>query len=327
MDSIPTELPPIRPTQPVGGREALASRFRAAATELGLSEAITYAFVSPRSLAALGAPPAAVTLKNPLSELQSVMRTSLLPGLLDALSRARRHGVEDVRLFSLGSLFLRGPDEAGLPRESAAFALVLAGARPGYLSKARPLDVWDTKGIAEGLLARALRGQVEIRACSSTERPSHLHPRGAAAMYMQNARVGFLGPLHPDVAEAFETGGECQVLDLDLDLIATLTAAVTRYAPLPRFPKSPRDIALVVKDDVPVGEVERALREAAGDLATAVQLFDRFVGGTIPAGHASLAFRIVYRAADRTLTDVEVDARHATVVAAAASRFGATLRS
>ena len=327
MASIPAELPAIRPTQPVGGREALASRFRAAAVELGLSEAITYAFVSPKALVALGAPPAAVTLKNPLSELQSVMRTSLLPGLLDALSRARRHGVDDVRLFSLGSLFLPGADPAGLPREAAGFALVLAGTRPGYLAKPQPIDVWDAKGVAEALLTRAFRGRIEIRACSATERPSHLHPRGAAGIYVQNARIGFLGPLHPDVADAFETGGECQVLDLDLDLVASLGAGATHYAPLPRFPKSPRDIALVVKSDVPVGDVERALREAAGELGTEVQLFDRFVGGSIPAGHASLAFRIVYRAADRTLTDAEVDAQHAKVVAAAQLRFGATLRA
>ncbi|HEX7603048.1 MAG TPA: phenylalanine--tRNA ligase subunit beta, partial [Polyangiaceae bacterium] len=309
MDAIPTRLPPIHPTQPVGGREALTSRFRAAAVALGLSEAITYGFVSPRSLLALGAPAAAVTLKNPLSELQSVMRTSLLPGLLDALSRARRHGVEDVRLFSMGSLFLAG-DAQGLPRENAAFALVLAGTRPGYLTKPQPVDVWDVKGVAEGLLSRALRAKVEIRAFASSDRPSHLHPRGAAAIYVQNTRVGLLGPLHPDVAEALEVGGECQVLELDLDLVATLPVAVTQYTALPRFPKSPRDIALVVKNDVPVGEVESVLRAAAGELATDVQLFDRFVGGSIPAGHASLAFRIVYRAADRTLTDAEVDARH-----------------
>ena len=100
-----------------------------------------------------------------------------------------------------------------------------------------------------------------------------------------------------------------------------------RYVAIPRFPAATRDVTFVVHDDVPAGEVERAVREAGGALAEDVRLFDRFAGGSLPTDHANLAFRVVYRAADRTLTDVEVDAHNAKVVAEVGKRFGASLRS
>jgi phenylalanyl-tRNA synthetase beta chain len=106
-----------------------------------------------------------------------------------------------------------------------------------------------------------------------------------------------------------------------------LGRAPTVYRAIPRLPASIRDIALVVSDAVAAGEVESAVRVAAGALAEEVRLFDRFAGGAIPAAHASLAFRVVYRSADRTLTDAEVDAQHAKVVSEVTARFGATLRA
>jgi phenylalanyl-tRNA synthetase beta chain len=136
-----------------------------------------------------------------------------------------------------------------------------------------------------------------------------------------------MGPLHPDVVDALDVGGDVMVLELDLEALEGLGEALPRYAPIPRFPPATRDVALVVKDTVPAGEVEGAVREAAGALAERVELFDRFIGGSLPAGHVSLAFHVVYRAADRTLTDAEVDASHQKVVAAVGARFGATLRA
>jgi phenylalanyl-tRNA synthetase beta chain len=99
------------------------------------------------------------------------------------------------------------------------------------------------------------------------------------------------------------------------------------YAAIPKFPAATRDIALVVKDGIPAGDVLASLREAAGPLAEDVQLFDRFTGGQVPAGHSSLAFHVVYRGADKTLTDAEVDAAHEKVVAEMSRRFGASLRA
>src|SRR5262249_2266663 len=129
-----------------------------------------------------------------------------------------------------------------------------------------------------------------------------------------------------DVVDALELNGDVHVLEMEIDRFAT-GAATPAFAPIPKFPASTRDIALIVRDGIPAGEVEAAVRSAAGPLAEAVRLFDRFVGGHVPAAHSSLAFRVVYRSSDRTLTDAEVDAAHANVVATASARFGATLRA
>jgi phenylalanyl-tRNA synthetase beta chain len=327
MDAIPVVLPRVRPAREDAPREASSRQARAAGVELGLSEAITYSFVSRASLEKLGAPTPAVILKNPLSMDQEVMRTSLLPGLLDALSHARRHGERDVRLFTIGSTFLGHGGASGLPEERLMFAAILAGDRAPYLGKPEPVDVWDAKGLAEGF-ARRMTGRTSIAAVrfAPEELPPHLHPRGAACVTVQGHPVGSLGPLHPDVVERFDLGAGALVLEMDLAALRAEERAIPRYTAIPRFPASVRDLALVVHDDVTAGEVLSAVRHAAGELATEVTLFDRFIGGAIPEGHRSLAFRVVYRAEGRTLTDAEVDAQHAKVVADVGQRFGATLR-
>jgi phenylalanyl-tRNA synthetase beta chain len=253
------------------------------------------------------------------------MRTSLLPGLLQALAHARRHGEPDVRLFTVAALFL--PSDGPAPEERLAFAALLAGHRPGWLSKPEGVDVWDGKGIAEGVVTRLLRRPASVRLASADERPKHLHPRGAAWIDVEARRVGSLGPLHPDVLDAFDLGEGAVVVELDLAALDAIGVAPPRFSPLPRFPASTRDLAVVVRDGIPAGDVEHAVREVAGDMAEGVTIFDRFVGGSVPAGHTSLALHVVYRALDRTLTDVEVDQRHAQVVAEVQKRFGAQLRA
>jgi len=325
-DRIPSVLPAIRPTLEAPSPEMLVRRVRGAAVELGLSEALTYAFVSPRALELVGAPAATVVLKNPLHDEHTVMRTSLVPGLLEALSHAQRHGEKDVRLFSVGPLFLAGAKGA-LPLERTAFAAVLAGERDAYLTRAADVDVFDGKGIAFGVVERLVRRGATVRAFGESDRPKHLHPRAAAAVVVEGRDVGRIGRLHPDVAEALEVAGSVVVVELDAFELDAIGVRPSRYLPIPRFPASARDIALVVHDDVAAGAVEQAIRDAAGALAEDVRIFDRFVGGQVPKDHASLALHVVYRAADRTLTDVEVDAQHAKVVAEVGKRFGATLRA
>jgi phenylalanyl-tRNA synthetase beta chain len=338
MDAIPTVLPAVRPSGDEGPREQILARARHAGVEMGLSEAVTYAFVSRESLTKVGAPEPAVTLKNPLSVDQEVMRTSLLPGLLGALSNARRRGERDVRQFTVGPLFLANlGDTDGLPEERLAFAAVVAGDRPAYLSRPEPVDVWDGKGVAMGLVRRVTGIDAVVRAFAATDRPSHLHPRGAGRVTMAAAEgadgiggeeLGRFGLLHPDVATRFDLGaGPVVVVEIDLARLTLFASDKRRAVAIARFPAATRDVALVVDESVPAGEVLGAVRLAAGTLAEQVALFDRFTGGAIAAGHQSLAFHVVYRAPDRTLTDAEVDAQHAKVVAEVNRRFGATLRT
>ncbi len=327
FDAIPSTLPAIRPSRDAGPREALARRARDAAVAMGLSEAISLAFVDPRDLRTLGAPSPQVRLRNPLGEERSVMQTSLLPGLLRAVAHARRHGERDARLFTVGTLFLAAGDaSSGSIDERLGLAAVLAGDRRAWLAKEQPVDVWDAKGLTEGLVTRMLRRQATVRGVDGDERPRHLHPRGAAFVEVEGKRVGSLGPLHPDVLDAFELEETAIVVEVDLAALAAVGVRETRFALLPRFPSSTRDLAIVVRDEVAAGDVERAVRDVAGGLAENVSIFDRFVGGSVPAGHASLALRVVYRSADRTLTDADVDARHGQIVAEMEKRFGAQLR-
>jgi phenylalanyl-tRNA synthetase beta chain len=133
--------------------------------------------------------------------------------------------------------------------------------------------------------------------------------------------------LHPDVAEAYELVGPVVVVTLDLQALARTEVLTRTYVPIPRFPASSRDLAVVVREGLAAGEVLRVLGERAGALAESVELFDRYAGKGVPEGHVSLGFRIVYRKADGTLTDAEVDGLHGRVVEEVTSRFGATVRA
>lgn len=270
-----------------------------------------------------------------MSEDRRALRTSLLPGLLDAARRARRRGEPSVRLFTIGARFLppaeaprpRSAEDAVLPGERRTFAAVLAGARPGHLGRAEELDVLDATGLAVELVERLLRRPVELRPFASPARPSYLHPRGAAEILVADRSVGALGPLHPDVADAVELPGAVQVVELDLDALTALGVEAPRFRPIPRLPANSRDVAVVVDSSLPAGELARRMREAAGPLCESVELFDLFTGGAIPEGKRSLAYRLVYRdpraatqpEGARTLTDEEVDREHARVRALAES--------
>jgi phenylalanyl-tRNA synthetase beta chain len=261
------------------------------------------------------------------------MRTSLLPGLLEAVKKAWRRGETEARLFTVGAIFAPGADAKGLPRERPTFSAILAGTRRQYLAKAEQVDVYDAKGLAVEVIARVTGRAAHV--ASQKEARAHLHPRGAGDVFVESRRVGQFGPLHPDVLRAWDLDLAAVVVELELDELLGVGRKSPRFAPIPRLPAATRDIALVVHEDVPAGEVERVIREAAGDLCESVELFDVFRGPAVGADHRSLAFHVVYRdpraasapAEARTLTDQEVDERHAAAVAKAKGELGATLRA
>lgn len=334
IDAIAGELPPIKP-QPPRPEGKLEARVRQKAVELGLSEALTYSFVSRRELEALGAPAPTVVLAKPLQEERSVMRTSLLPGLLEAVGRARRRGERSARLFCVGTRFLPPSEGSPLPTEERGFAAVLAGPRPTYLAKAGDHDAYDAKAIALELVERVTGYEARAEAYEATERPSRLHPRAAARVLLEGREVGSFGLLHPSVVDALELGGPAVVVELDLGALIAIGERVPTAKPVARLPPVTRDLSLYVRDGVPAGEVEAAVREAAGELCADVEIFDLFRGSGVPEGHHSLTFHVVYRdpaaaagrPEGRTLTDAEVDERHRAVNEAMRARFGATLRS
>jgi phenylalanyl-tRNA synthetase beta chain len=289
-----------------------------------------------------------VSLSNPLSEDRSVMRTSLLPGLLEALRRAERRGERSIRLFTLGARFLPltdaepspaaqaarprlAGDASTLPEERPGFAAVLAGLRPAYLERPA-LDVYDAKGVTLELVERVTGQRASVR--PAEPRPGYLHPRGAAEVLVGDQVVGTFGPLHPDVGDALDLETDAQLIELDLPSIESVGKSTPTYRPVPRLPAVTRDISLEASEEVSAGALEEAIAGAAGDFCESVELFDVFTGGPIAKGARSLTFRVTYRdpkaSTDpeqaRTLTDKEVDAWHAKVHTEA-RRLGAKPRT
>ncbi|HYQ03944.1 MAG TPA: phenylalanine--tRNA ligase subunit beta [Polyangiaceae bacterium] len=345
LDAIPTRLPAVIP-QPPRATGKLEREVGAAAVSLGLSEAVTYAFVSDADLEKVHAPKPSVRLSNPLSEERNVMRTSLLPGLLEALRRARRRGETRARLFTLGSCFgalvsetasgtrpRLEADIGNLPREELRFAAVLAGTRHEYLSlKPEEVDVYDAKGLALELVERVTGKQATVRL--ATSKPPHLHPRGASEIWVGEVLIGQLGPLHPDVVDALDLGHTAQVVELDLEAVQHLGHGVPQFRAIPRLPAVTRDLSLVVADAVGAGKVGEILEQAGGALCESIELLGLFRGGSLPDGQKSLTFRVTCRDPKarslaeeaRTLTDKEVDEVQARMLKAAQTEFGATLR-
>lgn len=325
LEAIPTSLPTLVPdTSPAPN--VMRSRIRSAALGRGLSEALCYGFVSPRSLAAVGAPPATITLLNPLTEERSVMRTSLLPGLLEAAARSASRGAATSRLFTTGALFNPAGPSNLLPTEHRAFAAVMTGPCELPLTGARMFDFYDAKGIAMGIAEEALKAPPTVARLAETERPPFLHPRGAAALVFRGKRIGLFGMLHPNVADEFGLKHPAAIVTLDLEAMEQCGTQPTRFAAWPATPSVVRDVAIVVHDRYDAGDVATMLRDGAGPLCEEVRLFDLFRGKGIADDHRSLAFHVVYRDAQRTLTDKEVDAAHAAALARASSQLNATIR-
>jgi phenylalanyl-tRNA synthetase beta chain len=351
-DQIPSALPRIAPgaARTTGKLERGA---RHAAASLGLFEAVSHAFIAPSSLQKLGLPMAAVVLSNPLSDEKSVMRTSLLPGLLEATARAQRHGEAAVRLFEVGAVFLapssapRSPaaeharpaqaeDRGVVPDERPTFATLLAGQRPMHLDKPQVLDLYDAKAIALGMIGRLTGKTAQISALPESDpRARYLHPRGRARLELEGRDLGVFGAVHPNTLDAFDVAGPALLVELALSEVEALAQAIAKYRPIPRLPAVTRDVALEVPSQITAAEIERVLLETGGELCESVALFDLFEGGSVKAGHRSLAFHVVYRdpkaARDpehaRTLTDQEVDTQHQKLVQAVTEKFGAQLRT
>lgn len=348
LDEIPTVLPAIAP-QPPRTSGALEREVAGIAVSLGLSEALTYSFVAPSDLVKVKAAPSVVRLLNPLSEERSVLRTSLLPGLLEAVGRARRRGQKRALLFATGAVFLpvgtehpysparpsTREDTTALPYERPTWAAVLAGSRPEHLElKPKDFDVYDAKAIATEMVERLTNKRVTVEPAAPSSLP-HLHPRGAARVLIDGVPVGSFGPLHPDVVDAWDLGSGLQVVELDLGTIEAVGKVTPRYRPVPKLPAVTRDLSLLVQDETPAAAVVQAIRAEAGELCESVEIASEFRGGSVPAGQRSLTFRVVYRDPQarlnpdmaRTLTDKEIDLIQEKVVARAGRQFGASLRA
>ena len=321
-DRIPTSTPAgqIRLVAPSETRVEPAVLRRALANR-DFVEAINYAFVDARTLATWQATAASVALANPLSEELGVMRTSLLPGLVDALARNRARQQPRVRLFELGRVF-HGDAAGGAPVETPRIAAVACGPRSAeqWSADDRGVDFFDLKADVEALLALA-GARAEFR----PDDAPHGHPGRSASVWRDGVRLGWVGHLHPRLAKALDLDGE--VVGFELDLAPLSARAVPRAGSQSRFPSVRRDIALVVPESQPWAALEASLRAALGPLLRDVVLFDRYVGPGLESGSKSLAMGLILQDVSRTLTDRDADQAVAGALEALARDCGARLRS
>jgi phenylalanyl-tRNA synthetase beta chain len=286
---------------------------------MGLSEAITFAFIDSAAAAPFLGDDAPVALANPLSEKFTTLRPSLLPGLIDAVSHNRRHGRRDVRLFEIGTRF----SPRGETRAAAAAWTGLA--TPEHWSGgAREVDFFDVKGVVEQLCtAMNVAGEY-----APASRP-HLVDGRAAELRVDGHVVGVLGQLSQTILERRDLPGAdaVVVLEIDLDALSARVSKDARFArPLPRHPSVIRDVAILLDDTLSADTVRGTIRAAGPTTLVDVREFDRYQGKGIPEGKVSLALRLTFQAPDRTLTDAEVHAAMEHIVAELTSKLGAIQR-
>ncbi|MCC5953023.1 MAG: phenylalanine--tRNA ligase subunit beta [Acidimicrobiia bacterium] len=312
-----SSLPSRRPASPQTGsltdRQRDRRRLRAVVAGLGLAEAMPSPLLSPEQLERCGAPTDAMVLTNPMAAEESVLRTSLRPGLLAAVAHNAAHRNPGVRLFEVGTVFL--PTDGVLPDEPEHLGVALAG---------------DEAPAAVAVLDVVLES-FGIEGWDLHNEPTPgLHPTRSARILLPAGagptEAGWVGEIDPAVVEALGIDERVAWLELDLAAVLARPAGPAHYRTVSRFPSSDVDLAFVVSDDVSAMALRRTLVAAGGDLVAWVRLFDTYRGAGIEDGHRSLAYRVRLQAADRTLTDAEVAEVSAAMVAAAGSHHQARQR-
>jgi phenylalanyl-tRNA synthetase beta chain len=320
-ENIPTHTPGGALTlavEPEGRLNELAVREQLAAR--GYYEAVNLAFVSHALLEQWGFTEQLVPLANPLSADLAVMRPSLLPGLIQALSHNRARQQDRVRLFELGRVFAAGDP----PLETPSLAMVASGSAHAeqWGEAARPLDFFDLKGDLDALIAWG--GEPQRWAVRADGLPDWLHPGRAARVTRDGATVGYLGALHPRLAKALDLGPDVHVLELALEPL--LARRLPRAQPVARFPAVRRDIAVDVPEQVSWSQIEQAVRATLGTTLADLRLFDRYSGKGVEAGRKSLAMGLILQDASRTLTDDDADSCVRKAVSALEAACEAKLR-
>jgi phenylalanyl-tRNA synthetase beta chain len=293
----------------------------------GLSETINLPFTTEalnRSFPGLWAEPKAVPVVNPLAKDTGEMRHSLLPGLIENLKLNLAHKTESAALYHLGKTFqLTG---AGESAERQCVGGLMYGPRPRRglrLGEATPLGFLECKGLVQAVLELF---NLRESATWSTLEMATLHPGQSAQLLLNGVAAGYLGRLHPDACERFEVPS-CCVFELDFEKLLEYAPRRIAVHALPRFPAVERDVALVVDRDFAAQQVIGWIENLGETLIEHVDVFDQYLGAPIPEGKKSLAYKVSYRAEDRTLTDLEVNTLHQSLVERLGNAFGAERRS
>jgi phenylalanyl-tRNA synthetase beta chain len=349
-----SEIPSVLPPAPGGDGLTAAQRRRRtvgrAIAEAGYVEVLSYPFVSPAAHDAFGLPAddrrrSAVRLTNPLSEEEPELRTSLLPPLLATLKRNLGRGMRDLALYEIGTVFLphstaAAPQQLGVDRRPSdadwAVANGIVPAQPWHLAvvltgEAEPVGWWGpgraatwADAVEAARIALSAAGIPADRISVRASEYAPWHPGRCAAVLVDDTVLGYAGELHPAVVSTLELPRRTCAMELDLDAVPA--APVVQARRLSTYPPALIDVALVVDAAVPAASVEAALVAGAGELLESVRLFDVYESDQLGAGLRSLAYKLTFRAPDRTLTVEEAVAARDAAVASATAQTGAILR-
>ena len=317
---------------PMPNPEAPGDLARARFVSAGLHEVVTWGFVPQGWLASLApADPEThqrlvrgLAVANPISADYEVMRTSLLPGLVDAAKRNLSRGVPSLGLFEVGPVVERAEAAGKITavQQNHAAAL-LCGTQVGWLRPGAPVDFFDLKRVATALLSGFALHDVQYAPVSDVP---YLHPGVAAAIEVDGVRLGLLGEVHPRTRKALRLSETAFFLELFLDSFPVPSAGVRTVLP-PRYPATTRDISFWVDESIPAQAQQKALQSTHSPLLRAVAVLEDFRDPKyVPPGKKGMLWTLTYRADDRTLTDSEVDAAHAAVLAALQAAFPVQLR-
>jgi phenylalanyl-tRNA synthetase beta chain len=284
----------------------------------GLNQAISYSFVSPKVFDKILLPESSslrkvVEIKNPLGEDFSIMRTTSIPSMMEALARNYSRSNAEAALFEIGKIYIPNENPAKLPEEKNILTIGMYG----------NVDYFDLKGIVENVIdTLGVYGAAFQR---EAENPT-FHPGKTAVAVTKKDQIGILGEIHPDVNDNYGIDASCYIAVLDLDVLVRLSAPDKKYKPLPKYPAVSRDMAIIVDDGILVQQIEDIIRKQGSSMLENIVLFDVYKGSQVPEGKKSVAYALTYRLENKTLTDAEVNKVHEKILRSLEHQLGAQLR-
>ena len=318
----------IKPKALLGGlsrgdkpyKNMLEDKVKSILEGLGLNEVMTYSFISPKAYDKINLTKSDdkrkyIKILNPLGEDYSTMRTTLLPNMLDLLSRNFNKGIDSIYAFEIGNTFIpKNLPVKSLPDEKKVLSIGAYG----------DVDFYEMKEIVEITLSKL--GIKNLSYEREENNPTY-HPGRTAKVCFNEEFLGIIGEIHPDVLRKYDIKTKVYTAQLDFDKIVDLTNLEIVYKPLPKYPSMVRDIAITVKEDVLVGDIEKIILKHGGGLIEKLELFDIYRGDQIEEGLKSVAYSIVYRSYERTLTDDEVNEIQKVIIEDLERSVDAKLRS
>jgi len=330
---IPTHVPragiATRAPEP---SQKLVERIRSILTSLGMTEVISYSFMSPREIEVLGLDKndprmRMLNVQNPLNDDQSVMRTSIIPSLMETVARNQSKRNMDLGLFEIGTVFYAR--EAGeLPFEEQRIAGLYTGARypESWSWPSEQVDLFDLKGALQGMLqALGISGWKTL--LKTADDPFYLQGASASIVWKENKVLGNFGQIDPNVLEFWGIEGPVFIFELSFNALEKAASQQLKFTPLAKYPAVERDVAVIVPDRLSAQDLLEYISGRGMELLEEVRIFDIYRGKPVPEGSKSIGMRFTYRAFDHTLSDREVSKVHDPVVSSILKSFKANLRN